>query len=190
MSAGAPTLPLGLDPLIAEAKQRARRRRLLALGAVVVIAVAATVGTTYGLRSSANSLGICATASPGWKVRRVTNGVTNPRFRRPAVVLTNFRFGRTIDLYGLTDRLEWPANGVTVAVINEGRRNPRGLREGALHVSRADFGGLEESTQPAGAITVRSQGLVLTAYYEVGALNPGTIAAVNEALAGVRTCSA
>ena len=38
MSADVPALPLGLDPLIAEAKQRARRRRLLVLAAAGLIA--------------------------------------------------------------------------------------------------------------------------------------------------------
>lgn len=181
---------IALDPLIAEAKERARRRHLLlALGAVAVVAAAA-VGTTYGLRSSGNLRGICATAPPGWKMRRTTNGVTNPAFTRHAIVLTNFRFGRMNDLYGLTDRFDWPANGVTVAVINQGRRDEPGLGERTLRVSRADFGGLEGSIQPSGAVEVRSHGVVLDAYVEVGALTPATIAAANQALAGVRTCSA
>ena len=42
MSAGAPALPLGLDPLIGEAKERARRRRLLVAG-VLVLAAAGVV---------------------------------------------------------------------------------------------------------------------------------------------------
>ena len=185
---------IAFDPLIAEAKQRARRRYLLlALGVAVV---AAALGTALETQSRGNSLGLCATIPSGWKVRRTTNGVTNPVFTRPAIVLTNFRFGRTIDLYGLTDRLNWPANGVTVAVINEGRVNYEGrhndsdLPEGPLRVSRADFRGLEGSTQPAGGVTVRSQGVRLGAYFEVGALTPATIAAANQALASVRTCSA
>jgi len=52
MSVATPTLPRGLDPLIAEAKQRAHRRRLLALGALVVVAAGAM---TYGLLPSGRS---------------------------------------------------------------------------------------------------------------------------------------
>jgi len=46
--------PVSIDPLIAEAKQRAHRRRLLALGALVVVAVGAM---TYGLLPSGRSGG-------------------------------------------------------------------------------------------------------------------------------------
>ena len=83
-------------------------RRLLALVAVVVVAAVA-VGATYELRSSsANSLGICATAPSGWK-QRTPNLAPTP----PTVVLTNFRFGRMDDVFGITDpNLVWPANGV------------------------------------------------------------------------------
>jgi len=52
MTTSTPTLPLGLDPLIAEAKDRARRRRALAFGALVVVAVGAL---TYGLLPSGSS---------------------------------------------------------------------------------------------------------------------------------------
>lgn len=176
--------PLGLNPLIAEAKERERRRRLLALGAIVLVAAAA-VGTTFGLRSTVgNSLGLCATLPSGWKERTST---IVPH--HSTVFLTNFRFGRINDLFGGTDRSDWPAKGVTIAVINYGRRNERGLTEGTLRFNRADFTGLEGSTQPSGGTEIRSRGVVLVAYVEVGKLTPATIAAANEALAGVRVCS-
>jgi hypothetical protein len=178
-------LPLGLDPLIAEAKERARRRRLLALGAVVVVAVAAAVGTTYGLRSSGNTFGVCATVPSGWQERTVTDPSLGP----PTVVLTNFRFGKMDDYYGLTDRFDWPATGVTVAVSNA----PVGdwhAAQRALRVTRRDFGGIEGSTQPSGQTSVGSNGRNLTASVEVGKLSPTTIALANQALAGVRVCSA
>jgi hypothetical protein len=44
MSVGVPALPLGLDPLIAEAKERARRRRLIAAGVLVLAAGIAVAG--------------------------------------------------------------------------------------------------------------------------------------------------
>ncbi len=177
----------GLDPLIAEAKDRARRRRFVAIGALVAVAAAA-LGTTYGLRSKASSAavrGLCATVPSGWQARTITN----PAISVPAIVLTNFRFGRMDDLYGLTDRFDWPARGVTV-VVSHGfvgaLASPGAL---PLHFTRRDFGGIEGSTQPAGQIAVLSNHRVLNAYVEVGKLTPTTIALANEALAGVRTCS-
>src|ERR1700749_4915055 len=47
MTAHAPRLPVSLDPLVGEAKRRARRRRV-ALATLTVAAVAA--GLTFGLR--------------------------------------------------------------------------------------------------------------------------------------------
>jgi hypothetical protein len=179
-------LALGLDPLIAEAKERARRRRLLALGAIVVVAAATAVGTTYGLRSSGNALGVCASTPSGWKERTLTNPAMSP----PTVVLTNFRFGKGQDFYGLTDRFNWPANGVTVAVTNEGPAAKFRAPSGPLRVSARDFGGIEGAAHPSGQITVRANGRILDGYVEVGAITPATIAAANQALAGVRTCTA
>ena len=43
MSAGVPALPLGLDPLIAEAKRRMRRRRLVATAALLAVAAGTVV---------------------------------------------------------------------------------------------------------------------------------------------------
>jgi hypothetical protein len=105
-------------------------------------------------------------------------------------VLTNFRFGRMDDFYGLTDRFTWPATGVTVVVNNEEPAATPRTKDGALRITARDFGGLEGSTQPSGQIAIRSNGRILNAYIEVGALTPATVAAANEALAGVRTCSA
>ena len=178
--------PLGVDPLIAEAKQRARRRRLIALGVLVV--VAAAVSATLASRSSANSLGVCATAPSGWQERTVTD----PRLGPPTVVLTNFRFGRMDDLYGLTDRFNWPANGVTVAVSNAPVVSPSlNVPSGPLHVQRRDFGGIEGSTQPPEPRSPSARtGGSSTPSSRSEQFTPATIAAANEALAGVRTCSA
>jgi len=186
-------MPVGIDPLIAEAKQRARRRYLLlALGAVVIVGAAAAVGTRYELRSSANYLGVCATPPSGFQERTLrmhkeSDGAVAPA----AVVLTNFRFGRMDYLYGLTGRRHWPVNGVTVAVINEGRASPGGFGAGgALRLTRGSFGGMEGALHPAGQAVAQSNSRVLNAFVEVGALTPATIAAANKALAGVRVCSA
>jgi hypothetical protein len=187
MEAGVPSLSLGADLLIAEAKQRTRRRRLLAVGGVVVVVAAAAAGTKYELRSSTNARGICATAPTGWKERLVT-GVWPGH---PTVWLTNFRFGPMNDLIPHGNQLNWPPDGVTLAVTNLGRRYEPDLKSSALRFTRADFGGLEGETQPSGFIGVRTQGgVILHAYVEVGTLTPATIAAANKALANVRVCSA
>lgn len=176
---------IAFDPLIAEAKQRAQRRRLLALGAVVLVAAAA-VGGTLATRSSGNSFGICATAPSGWKQRTFTDHGRTP----PTVVLTNFRFGRLAYDFGITDpRLHWPANGVLVAVGNW-PPDSTVSRVGPLRVTQAAFAGMEGSSLPTVHSGVRSHGRILDYFVTVGALTPATIAAANQALAGVRTCSA
>jgi hypothetical protein len=192
MSAGVPALPFEADPLIAEAKQRARRRRFLALGAFVVVVAAAAAGTGYELHSSANSLGVCATVPSGWKERTLPARAESDGAVAPAtVVLTNFRFGRMDDLYGLTTRMPWPAGGVTVAVSNWGPSpKPFAPRPHVLRVEHHSFGGIEGAQLPAANFQVESNGRLLGTYVEVGTLTPATIAAANQALAGVRTCSA
>ena len=173
------------EPLIAEAKERARRRRLLALASLVV--VVAVIGTTYGLRtSSGNALGVCATVPSGWQERTVTH-VPGPV--PPTVVLTNFRFGRMGDVFGITDpSLRWPANGTLVAV---GNWPPDSTVSGAgpLRVTRSSFAGMEGSSLPTAHFGSRSHGRILDVYVTVATLTPATIAAANQALAGVRTCS-
>src|SRR5262249_9259090 len=102
---------VALDPLIAEAKERARRRRLLALGAIAVVA-AAVVGTTYGLRSSSNSRGVCVTAPPGWRTGTLHQPGVGPTLR-----MTNFPFGRPDYLGGHDDpKLHWPAGGILISI--------------------------------------------------------------------------
>jgi hypothetical protein len=185
MSAGVPALPFGLDPLIAEAKERARRRRLLALGVLVVAAV--VIGVTFALRSPSrvNSLGVCASRPSGWKERTIDDPSVNP----PAVVLTNFRFGRMDDFYGLSDRFAWPANGVTVAVANVGPSATPPVERSALRITAGGLGQLEGVLQRSGQVAVRSHGRILVAYVEMGSVTPATIGAANEVLAGVRVCS-
>jgi hypothetical protein len=104
------------------------------------------------------------------------------------VVLTNFRFGRMADFYGLASRLRWPPQGVMIAVSNDGPdATPHFGR--ALKVTAADFSGFEGLRWPAATVAIRSQGRVLNAYAEVRTVTPAAIALVNRALAGVRACS-
>jgi hypothetical protein len=105
------------------------------------------------------------------------------------VVLTNFRFGRMDDFYGLDNRLRWPLQGVMIAVSNEGPDSTPPFRH-ALQVSGADFQGFEGLKYPAANVGIRSQGRVLDAYAEVRTVTPVAIATVNRALADVRVCPA
>jgi hypothetical protein len=182
MTAHVPALPLEVDPLVAEAKRRARRRRL-AVAAIVVLASAA-VGTTFALRSSGGALGLCATPPTGWKEHAIPRTPTTVA----TVVLTNFRFGRMDDLYGLAAPLKWPPGGAMIAVSNEGPAATPPFRR-ALAVGGGDFAGFEGMRWPATEVAVRSHGRVLDAYVELHAVTPATIAAANAALAGVRICS-
>lgn len=84
MLARLPRLPFALDPLIAEAKRRARRRRWLSLLALVVVAIAAVA--TLELRSASGS-GVAAAAAG----RPVTHVVIQDL---PASVYFNLKTGR------------------------------------------------------------------------------------------------
>lgn len=183
MSVHVPTLPLEVDPLIAEAKQRARRRRLIAL--VLVVAVGAAVGARFAVRSSAGLVGVCTAPSSGWKVRSLPKSGMS----EATLVLTNFRFGSMDDFWGLASPLRWPSQGVMVAVSNEGPASTPPFRR-ALRVAATDFRGFEGLKWPATNLAVRSHGRVLDTYVEARTVTPGMIAAVNTALAGVRVCSA
>jgi hypothetical protein len=60
-----PRLPLSLDPLIAEARQRARRRRLL-LAALLAGVLALAVGLSFGLRHTGPRLEAFRSSSGRW----------------------------------------------------------------------------------------------------------------------------
>ena len=74
MSEHLPTLPLELDPLIAEAKQRARRRRL-ALG-VCALALAVASAAVVALRTSARPL-LPAVAPPTCRSSQLSLALTS-----------------------------------------------------------------------------------------------------------------
>jgi hypothetical protein len=178
-----PRLPFELDPLIAEAKRRAWRRRTL-LSVIAVVAVASAAGGWFVLRSSGGAVGLCTTPPVGWKERTI------PRtsVRAATVVMTNFGFGRMDDLYGLTDTMRWPADGAMIAVVNEGPAATPLIRR-ALRVGSRDFVGFEGMRWPAAHVAIRSRRRVLEAYVEIRTVTPATLAAANRALAGVRACS-
>jgi hypothetical protein len=151
---------------------------------VLVLAVGGVVGGGLALRSSAGATGICASPMTGLKERVVAKA----GMQEATVVLTNFRFGRMDDFYGLAPGRRWPHDGITIAVSNEGPDSTPRLRR-ALRVTRADFKGFEGMKWPAANLGIRSEGRVLDAYVEVRTVTPAAIATVNRALAAVRVCS-
>lgn len=183
MSVGVPALPLGLDPLIAEARDRARRRRFL-LGGVALVAAAA-IGATVAAESGGAATGLCATAPSGWKELSLPKTPT----KVATVVLTNWRFGTAGYGYGLFLPPPWPRSAVIVSVSNDGPAATPRFRS-ALQVSRGEFTGFEGMRYPAAQTAIHVGSRVLAAYVEVGALTPATVAAANRALAGVHACSA
>jgi len=183
------THPVGFDPLIAEAKERARRRRLLALGAVVV--VAAAVGTTYGVRSSGNSRGVCVTAPPGWRTESLHQPGVVPTLR-----MTNFAFGRPDYVGGHDDpKLHWPAGGILISIGDWTGAATPAMRSayppiaGSLRVRARSFSSFE-GVRNLGQLHVSFQGRLLEVWVQARPTTPSTIAAANRALAGVGVCSA
>jgi hypothetical protein len=155
------------------------------LALAVAAAVAAAIGATIGLRSSGTATGLCTTPATGWKERSLRRTPTSVA----TVVLTNFRFGRMDDFYGLSSPLRWPPRGVMVAVSNEGPAATPPFRQ-ALRVARGDFSGFEGMRWPGANVAVHSRGRVLNAYVEARTITPATIAAANAVLAGIHTCPA
>jgi hypothetical protein len=161
------------------------RRRTLVLVVVLALVAAGAVSGWFAARSSGGVTGLCASATAGLKERNLPKiGI-----RDATIVLTNFRFGRIDDFYGLAAGRRWPAGGITIAVSNEGPDSTPPLRR-ALQVTRADFKGFEGDQWPTANVAVRSQGRILDAYAEVRTVAPAAIATVNRALANVRACHA
>jgi hypothetical protein len=160
-------------------------RKALVLLGVFVVALSGIVGGWLATRSAQGATGICASPPTGLKARYIPKS----GMQEATVVLTNFRFGRMDDFYGLSGYPRWPRSGITIAVSNEGPAATPPLRS-ALRVTSADFQGFEGMKWPAAHLAIRSQGRVLEAYAEVRTLTPAAVATVNRALANVRVCSA
>jgi len=96
MSAHVPALPLETDPLIAEAKQRARRRRLIA--ATGVLALGLAVGGIFMLNSSGSG----GTGEVPWLPTRPQLAPANPPLA-PACKAS--QLGATLGLQGATGSL-------------------------------------------------------------------------------------
>lgn len=161
------------------------RRRTVVLVVVFALAVGGAVSGWFAARSSGGVTALCA--SPPASLRE--RSIPKAGMREATIVLTNFRFGRMDDFWGLAAGRRWPAGGITIAVSNEGPDSTPSFRR-ALRVTRADFKGFEGDQWPTANVAVRSQGRVLDAYAEVRTVTPTAIATVNRALAGVRACHA
>jgi hypothetical protein len=150
---------------------------------VLIVAAAAAVSGWLAVRSSGGVTALCASPPAGFQERSIPKaGVTEA-----TVVLSNFRFGRLDDFWGLDNRLRWPPRGIMIAVSNEGpAATPRFKRQ--LRVAAADFTGFEGLRWPAASVAIRSHGRVLDAYAEVRTVSPTTVGTVNKALAGFRAC--
>jgi hypothetical protein len=140
-------------------------RKTLVLLGVFVVAVSGVVGGWFALRSAQGETGTCASAPSGLKKRYVPKS----GLQEATVVLTNFRFGRMDDFYGLAPGTRWPSDGVTIAVSNEGPDATPPFRR-ALRVTGGDFRAYEGMKWPAAHLGVRSRGRVLEAYAEVRTL--------------------
>jgi len=162
---------------------------VLVVVVVVLLVVAGAVAGRLAGRSSAGVTGLCTSPPTGLKERYIPKAGV----QETTVVLTNFRFGRMDNFYGLAPSLResqrWPRDGITMAVSNEGPASTPPFRR-SLRVSAADFRGLEGMRWPAANLAIRSEGRVLDAYVEVRRVTPAAIAIVNRALAGVRVCRA
>jgi hypothetical protein len=149
----------------------------------LLVAAAAAVSGWLAVGSSGGVTALCVSPPPGLKERSIPKAGV----REATVVLTNFRFGRMDDFYGLDNRLRWPPQGIMVAVSNEGLDStPHFRRE--LRVTAVDFRGFEGLKWPAANVAIRSHGRVLDAYAEVRTVTPAVLTTVNRALAGVRVC--
>ncbi len=134
MTLHVPRLPFALDPLIAEAKRRARQRRyLLTLGALILVALAA--GLTLGLRPSGGGSG-SGVPTTGASVRVGALRFTVPRgFYRRQIRSNGKLIGTLVTDYRVTPNSPtlrqsvFPANAVLLSL---GRGAPGSLPLGSL----------------------------------------------------------
>jgi hypothetical protein len=189
-----PRLPFSLDPLIAEAKRRARLRRSVVLALLAVVVAAAIAATIFSLRSSGTPAALCVTPPAGWRERPAW-GVGSARWEPVAgLVLTNFRFGRPSYDDGLVDyRVPWPRGGVIIEILSWHTAKPEfpgRVRAGRLELRRSDRTGLEGFYHPVLRGNFRFEGRSVTVTAEFRKATVAAIASANRALADVRACPA
>jgi hypothetical protein len=188
-----PTDPL--EALIEEARRRQRRRQLTIAVLLVGVGVAAAVyfgairnGSSNQSSSSAGPQRLCVTNLSGWQSRLVSNHGSPP-----ALLLTNFNFGRPDYLYGHTDpKLRWPHGGILISIANwtsaaTKAMEPQYRPTSGLGVAAADFASFE-GVRDLGQRHVRLNGQLLEVWVQARPTNAVTIAAANRELANVRVC--
>lgn len=193
-----PTPPAQGDPfeaLIEEARRRQRRRRIGIATLIVFLGAAAAVYfgviRSGGQSASAVSPGaarLCVQNVSGWQSRSVSLPGTPP-----ALLLTNFRFGRVGYLYGHDDpQLRWPHDGILISVANwtSGATKamlPQYRPTSVLHVRSSDFVSFE-GVRNLGIRYVRLNGQLLEVWVQARPTNATTIAAADRELTNVRVC--
>lgn len=184
-----------LEALIEEARRRQRRRQVSIALVVIALGAAAAVyfviirnGGSNATSSSRGPQRLCVGNASGWQSRAVRSPGTPP-----ALLLTNFHFGRADYLYGHDDpQLRWPHGGILISIANWTRgatkaMEPQYRPTSALHIASSDFLSFE-GVRNLGIRHVRLNGQLLEVWVQARPTNASTIAAANRELADVRVC--
>jgi hypothetical protein len=184
-----------LEALIKEARRRQRRRRWGIAAALIVLAAAAAICfgviRPHGTSTSNSSVGprrLCVVDGAGWKSRFVSHPGT-----APALLLTNFRFGRVDYLFGHTDpKLDWPRGGILISIANwTGAATKAMLRQfqptSRLGIGPADFAAFE-GVRNLGQRHVRLNGQLLEVWVQARPTTSTTMTDANRELSRVKVC--
>jgi hypothetical protein len=192
-----PAAAFDAELLIEEARRRGRRRRV---GSAIVLlvaggltAVAVYVGVTRTDRSAVAdgapaAGGLCVKPASGWQSRSVQR-----RGSPPALLLTNFRFGRAAHLNGNDDpRLRWPRGGILISIndwTGSATSAMRPLYQPAakLRIAARDFSSFE-GVSSLGQQHVLFGGRLLEVWVQARPTTATTIAEANHELARVNVC--
>jgi hypothetical protein len=195
-----PTQPAGPPPdveaLIEEARRRQRRRRI---GIAIALALSATAaaGLYFGATRTGGSndtaaapraAHVCVKDQPGWKSRSVRRPGS-----APALLLTNFRFGRLDYLNGHTDhQLKWPRGGILISISDWTQAATTAMRSeyrpvDQLQIAARDFSSFE-GVSNLGRHQLRLHDRLLEVWVQARPTTALTIAAANRELAVVQVC--
>jgi hypothetical protein len=187
--------PPDVEALIEEARRRQRRRRIVV--ALFVLAACVAAGIYFSLIRSGGSRTaaggpragrLCVKNQSGWKSRAVHRPGT-----APALLLTNFRFGRLDYLNGHTDhQLRWPHGGLLISISDWTQAATNAMKPAyrptnALQIAPADFHSFE-GVRNLGQRHVRLDGRLLELWVQARPTTAATVAAANRELAGVQVC--
>jgi hypothetical protein len=183
------------EALIEEARHRQRRRRSLIVALALVAAVAAVsyFGAIHGHSSNTSGSAsgpqrLCVRNVSSWQSRTVSRPGTPP-----ALLLTNFHFGRVDYLYGHTDHeLHWPLGGILISIANwtsaaTKAMEPQYRPTSTLRIAASNFASFE-GVSDLGQSNVRLHGQLLEVWVQARPTNASTIAAANRELANVQVC--